>query len=325
MNRREVITLLGGAGAAWPVAARAQQATKLPTIGYLGPGSAAAWAPWTDAFVQRLRELGWIEARTIAIEYRWADGRFERFKEIAVEFVQRNVDVIVTGQSALPTVQQTTSVIPVVFALGNDPLESGFVTSLARPGGNITGLSTVAAGDLVSKRIELLRDVLPNLKRLAVLGNVGQANSVREMADVELTAIRLDIQVVRAEIRTAEDLGPTFEKLTGADALYVCSGPLTNTYRVSINTLALGARLPTVHLQKQYLEGGGLMAYGPSYPALFRRAADYVDKILRGAHPGDLPVEQPTKFELVIDLNAAKLLGLTIPPTLLARADEVIE
>jgi putative ABC transport system substrate-binding protein len=324
VKRREFITLLGSAAAAWPLAARAQQATKLPTIGYLGPGSAAAWGPWTDAFVQRLSELGWIEARTVAIEYRWADGRFERFKEIALEFVQRNVDVIVTGQSALPTVQQATSVIPVVFALGNDPLESGFVTSLARPGGNITGLST-QAGDLVSKRIELLRGVLPNLKRLAVLGNVGQADSVREMADVELTATRLDIQVVRAEIRTAKDIGPIFEKLTGADAIYVCSGPLTNTYRVRINTLAQGARLPTVHLQKQYLEGGGLMAYGPSYPALFRRAADYVDKILRGAHPGDLPVEQPTKFELVIDLNAAKLLGLTIPPTLLARADEVIE
>jgi putative ABC transport system substrate-binding protein len=137
--------------------------------------------------------------------------------------------------------------------------------------------------------------------------------------------MRLEIQVVRGEIRTAEDIGPTFEKLIGADALYVCSGPLTNTHRVRINTLALGARLPSVHLQKQYLEGGGLIAYGPNYPALFRRAADYVDKILRGAHPGELPVEQPTKFELVIDLNAAKLLGLTIPPTLLARADEVIE
>ena len=323
MRRREFIAGLGAA--AWPFAAQAQQRAKLPTIGYLGTASAAAWAPWTAAFAQRLRELGRIEGRTIAIEYRWADSLPERSREIAAEFVQRKVDVIVTGLSTVPVVAQATSVIPVVFALGNDPLESGFVASLARPGGNVTGLSTQAS-DLVPKRIELLREIVPKgLKRLAVLGNAGQAISVREMADVELAAGRLGIEVVRAEIRTGEDIGPAFEKMAGADALYVCGNPLTNTHRVRINALAQAAGMPTSHLQKQYLEGGGLIAYGPSYPAQFRRAADYVDMILRGAKPGELPVEQPTKFELVIDLTAAKKLGLVIPPTLLARADEVIE
>jgi putative tryptophan/tyrosine transport system substrate-binding protein len=325
MRRRNFIALLGGAAAAWPLAARAQQPAKLPTIGFLGTTSALAWSHYVAAFAQRLRELGWVESRTVAIEYRWAEGRSERLTEMAREFVRLKVDVIVTAGSAFLAVKQATSVMPIVFAIADDPVEAGFVASLARPGGNITGLA-IQRADTLGKRLELLREVLPGLRRLAILANVGDPNTVREMGEVEAAARTLGFEVAKLEIRRAEDIGPAFEALKGgADALYVCGDPLVNTSRVRINTLALAARLPTMHFVKVYVEAGGLMSYGPNFADLFRRSADYVDKILHGVKPGDIPIEQPTKFELVINLKTAKALGLQIPDKLLAVADEVIE
>jgi putative ABC transport system substrate-binding protein len=325
MKRRQFITLLGGAAAGWPLAAGAQQPAKMPTIGFLGTTTPSAWSQWVAAFVQQLRELGWIEGRTVAIEYRWAEGRDERFAEIATEFVRLKVDVIVTSGTALLAAKQATSVIPIVFAVANDPVGSGFVASLARPGGNITGLS-LQSTDLAGKRLELLREVVPDLRRLAIMAHVGNPGAVLEMAEVQATARALGLEVATLEIRRAEDIVPAFEALNGrVDALYIETDALIFTHRIRINTLALAARLPTMHSVRAYVEAGGLMSYGPNYPDMFRRTGDYVDKILRGAKPADLPVEQPTKFDLVINLTTAKALGLTIPESFLLRADEVIE
>jgi putative tryptophan/tyrosine transport system substrate-binding protein len=325
VRRRDFISLLGGA-AAWPFAARAQQAGKLPTIGFLVAGTPTSHGQWVAAFVQRLRELGWIEGRTITIEYRWAEGRSERFAEIAAELVRRKVDVIVTSATeAIVAAKQATSVIPIVFAAAGDPVGTGLVASLARPGGNVTGLS-IQQTDVAAKRLELLREVVPGLQRLAIWANAGSPSNVVEMAEVAATARTLGLEVATPEIRRAEDIAFVFEALKGrAEALYVCADPLATTNRTRINILAVGARLPTMHGTRDMVEAGGLMSYGPNFPNQFRRTADYVDRILRGAKPGDLPVEQPTKFDLVVNLTTAKALGLEIPPSLLARADEVIE
>jgi ABC-type uncharacterized transport system substrate-binding protein len=326
MRRREFITLLGGTAAAWPLAARAQQVGKLPTIGFLGPLSQSAMSPWTAAFVQRLRELGWIEGRTVAIEYRWGEGRDERFVEIAAEFVRLKVDVIVTGgTAAVIAAKQATSVIPIVFGTAGDPVGTGLVASLAQPGGNVTGLSNQSA-DLPGKRVDLLRQVVPGLRRLAIMANISSPIGVLEMNEVQAAARTLGLDVVASEIRRAEDIAPAIDALKGrADALYVVTEALVNTNRIRLNTLALGARLPTLHGVRDYVEAGGLMSYGPNFPDLFRRAGEYVDKILRGAKPGGIPVEQPTKFDLAINLTTAKALGLKIPESFLLRADEVIE
>jgi putative ABC transport system substrate-binding protein len=324
MKRREFISLFGGA-AAWPLAARAQQAGKLPMIGFLGASTPSNWTHWTAAFVQRLRELGWIEGRTVAIEYRWAEGRSGRFGEITAEFVRLNVDVIVTAGTAAAAAKEVTSTIPIVFAIAVDPVGSGLVASLARPGGNVTGLS-IQSTDLAGKRIELLREVLPGLRRFAIIANVGSASSVLELGEAQTAARKLGLDFDVLEIRRAEDIAPTFGALkSGVQALYVCPDPLVNANHARINTLALGARLPTIHPFRDYLGAGGFMSYGANNANLFSRAADYVDKILRGAKPGELPVEQPTKFELVINLTTAKALGLTIPEPFLLRADELIE
>jgi putative ABC transport system substrate-binding protein len=327
MRRREFITLLGGTAVAWPLAAYAQQLSKLPTIGFLGGSTPSGASQWTAAFVQRLRELGWIEGRTVAIEYRWAEGRSERAGEIAAEFVRRKIDVIVTyGTPTAVAAKQATSVIPIVFALAGDPIGTGLVASLALPGGNITGLSTQTA-DLAGKRIELLREVVPNLRRLAIMANIGSPAGMQEIGEVQAKAraVGLD-EVATSEIRRAEDIAPAFEALKGRiDALYISPDPLVNTNRIRINTLALAARLPTMHGAREYVEAGGLISYGPNFPDLFRHAGDYVDKILRGAKAGNIPVEQPTKFDLIINLTTAKALGLTIPESFLLRADEVIE
>jgi putative ABC transport system substrate-binding protein len=325
MRRREFITLLGTTAFAWPLAARAQQA-KLPTIGFLGTPAASVWRSYTDAFVHRLSELRWIEGRTVAIEYRWAEGRTERFAEIAAELVRLRVDVIVTAGSAVAAVKKLTSAIPIVFAISVDPVASGDVASLARPGGNATGLS-LQAPDLVGKRLELLREIVVDLRTLAILANIGHRAAVLEMGQVQETARALGFQNAIVEIRQAAEIAAAFDTFKGkADALYICSSdPLMNTNRVRINTLALAARLPTMYGERDYIEAGGLMSYGANFPALFRRAAELVDKILRGAKPADLPVEQPTKFDLVINLTTAKALGVTIPESFLLRADEVIE
>jgi putative ABC transport system substrate-binding protein len=323
MKRREFITLLGGAVSAWPLGARAQQAGKPSTIGFLGT-DAAAWRPWTDAFVERLRELGWIEGRTIAIEYRWAQGRPERYAEIAAEFVRLKVDVIVTNGSAAPTVRQATSVIPIIFPMGIDPVGGGLITNLARPGGNVTGLS-VQQTDLAGKRLEFLREVVPRLRRLAIIFDVGFPQAELEMGEVQATARTLGIEVAPLEIRPAEDIASVFEAQARVDALYVVVNALVVANRTRIITLALGARLPTIFNTREFVHAGGLMSYGPNYPDLFRRTAELVDKILRGTKPGDIPVEQPTKFEFVLNLTTAKALGLMIPESFLLRADEVIE
>jgi putative tryptophan/tyrosine transport system substrate-binding protein len=324
-SRRDFITLLGGAAAAWPLAARAQQPGKLPTMGIIGSGTPATQSHWYAAFVQRLRELGWIDGRTVAVEYRWAEGRDERFAEIAAEFVQRKVDVIVTSSTVgVVAAKQATLVIPIVFVAG-DPVGTGLVASLARPGGNATGLS-LQQTETNGKRFELLREVVPGLSRLAILANVGSPAVVLDIRGVQATARTYGLEVITLEIRRGEDITPAFEALKGrAEALYVVVDPLVNTHRIRINTLVLAARLPTIHTLREGVEAGGLMSYGANFPDLFRRAADFVDKILRGAKPADIPVEQPTKFDLIINITTAKALGLEIPPTLLARADEVIE
>jgi putative tryptophan/tyrosine transport system substrate-binding protein len=326
MKRRAFITLLGGAAAAWPLAARAQQPGKLPTIGFQGAATPSVASQWVAAFMQRLRELGWVEGRTVAIEYRWAEGRSERFSEIAVEFVRLKVDVIVTwGTASVIAAKQTTSVIPIVFASAGDPVGTGLVASLARPGGNVTGSSNQGP-DISGKRLELLREVVPALRHLAILANVGSPIGVVQLSEAQAAARALGLEVTALEIRRAQDIAPAFDALKGrAEALYVISEPLVFTHRVRIQTLALAARLPTMHDFREYVEAGGLISYGPSLPESFRHAANLVDKILRGARPADLPVEQPTKFDLVVNLTTAKTLGLEIPATLLARAGEVIE
>jgi putative tryptophan/tyrosine transport system substrate-binding protein len=326
MKRRQFITLLGGAAAAWPLAARAQRSEKLPTIGYLDASTPAVSGPWIAAFVQRLRELGWVEGRTVAIEYRWGDARSDRWAEITAEFVRLKVDVIATYNTPTTiTAKKVTSAVPIVFALAADPVGTGLVESLARPGGNVTGMSTQHT-DFPGKRLGLLREVVPGLRRLAVMANVGNPASVGEMGEVQLVARTLGLDFVASEIRRAEDIDPAFEALKGrVDALYLPPDALTGTNQIRINGAALSARLPTMYAYREYVQAGGLMSYGPNYPDLFRRSADLVDKILRGTKPAEIPVEQPTKFDLVINLKTAKALGLEIPPTLLALADEVIE
>jgi len=295
------------------------------TIGYLGTTTTLIQSQWVAAFVQRLRELGWIEGRTITIEVRWAEGHPERYAEIAAEFVRLKVDIIVTLGGAVLAAKQATSVIPIVFAAANDPLDTGLVASLARPGGNVTGLSAQAP-DLAGKRLELLREVVQGVHRLAILTNVDYPAAVLEMDEAQVAARTLGLEVATLEIRRAEDIVPAFEALRGrADALYICTDSVLSANRIRINTLANVARLPTITGVREFVEAGSLMSYGPYFPDLFRRAAAYVDKILRGAKPGDLPVEQPTSFDFVINVTTAKALGLTVPPTLLARADEVIE
>jgi ABC-type uncharacterized transport system substrate-binding protein len=322
IGRREFITLLSGA-AAWPLAAHAQPA-KRPIIGFLGT-DAVAWRPWIDAFVGRLRELGWIEGRTVAIEYRWAEGRDERYAQIAAEFIRLKVDVIVTSATAVSTLKQATAILPIVFPLGPDPIGGGLVASLAQPGGNVTGLS-IQSTDLAAKRLEFLREVVPGLRLLAIIVNVDNPASVQEMHEVSAAARTLGLQVDTMEIRRAEDIAPAFAALkVQADALYVVVDALATANRTRILTFALSARQPAIFNNRDWVQAGGLMSYGANFPAQFRRAAELVDKILRGTKPGDIPVEQPTKFDLVINLTTAKAFGLTIPESFLLRADEVIE
>jgi putative ABC transport system substrate-binding protein len=325
MRRREFITLLGsGAAAAWPLSTRAQQAAKPPIIAYLSPTAASAEGQWTAAFVRRLHELGWIEGRTV--EYRWVEGHAERLSAFADELVRLKVSVIVTGATpATIAAKRATSVIPIVFAVGGDPVGSGLVASLARPGGNVTGLS-IQSVDAVSKRVELLRDVVPNLRRLAVLANENNPVVMREAEEVQAAAHALGVEVAPLHVRRADDIAPAFAALDShADALYVPADPLLTSNANAISALALRARLPDVRSLREEVVAGGLLSYGASFADLFRRAAELVDKILRGEKPADIPVEQPTKFDLVINLKTAKALGVAVPHNLLVLADEVIE
>jgi putative tryptophan/tyrosine transport system substrate-binding protein len=323
VRRRDFITLLGGA-TAWPGAALAQQADKPPFIGFIGT-VAAGWRPWTDAFVQRLRELGWTEGSTITIEYRWDEGHTERDAEAAAEFVRQKANVIVANDPGAIAAKQATTVIPIVFSLAPDPVGAGLISNLARPGGNVTGLS-LQSTDLAGKRLQLLRDVAPRLQRLAMMFNGAYAVTKLEQDEVAAATGPLGLDLVPLEIRRAEDIAPAFATLNGqVDALYVVGDALTFANRAQIAALALDAKLAGIFSDRLFSNAGGLMSYGPNFPDLFRRAAELVDKILRGAKPGDIPVEQPTKFELVINLKTAKAIGLTIPPTLFVLADEMIE
>jgi putative ABC transport system substrate-binding protein len=326
MRRRDFVTLLGGTAAAWPLAARAQQPAKLPTIGFLGANTASSQRASTDAFVHRLRELGWIEGRNVAIEYRWAEGRSDRTADIVADLVRLKVNVILTHATQnVVAAKKVTSAVPIVFAASGDPVGTGLVASLARPGGNVTGLS-LQSNDLAGKRLEILRELIPGLRRLAFLADAGNPNTAVEADELQAAARTIGLEVSISKIRRGEDIASAIEALKDrADALYAQSTPLINTNRLRINTLALAARLPATSGFREFVEAAGLMSYGPNFPDLFRRAADFVDKILRGAKPGDIPVEQPTKFDLVINLTTAKALGLTIPESFLLRADEVIE
>ena len=326
IGRRQFISALGGTVFAWPLAARAQQPVKLPTIGFIGSATNSTQGQAVARFAQRLRELGWIEGRTVAIEYRWAEGRNERAAQAAAEFVRLKVDVIVpVGTPTTAAAKQATSVIPIVFIAAGDPVGSGFVASLARPGGNVTGLSNQAA-DTATKRLELLREIIPNLRRLAIMANIGNPITLQEMREVQAAAAKLGLAATTFEIRRTDDIAPAFEVHKGSvEALYVSADGLTISNRVRINTFALVARLPTMHGNQELLEGGGLISYGANILDLFGHAGDFVDKVLRGTKPADIPVEQPTKFDLVVNLITAKALGLDVPPSVLARADEVIE
>jgi putative ABC transport system substrate-binding protein len=326
MRRREFIAGLGSA-AAWPVVAPAQQAGKLPTVGILGT-SLVAWNYWLPALLQRLHELGWLENRTMAVEYRWTEGRNERYAQLAAELVRLKVDVMVPlGSPAIVAAKQATAVIPIVFPLASDPVGDGFVASFARPGGNITGLSNEQP-DLVGKRLEILREIVPGLSRLGYIANVNNPTAMGDVREIVEAAAKLALQIVPLDIGRAEDIAPAIETLKDrAQALYVVGDPLTADNQIQINTLALAARIPTMHGTRSYSASGsgGLLSYGPNYSDLFRRAGDYVDKILKGAKPADLPVELPTRIELTVNLKTAKAIGLTIPESFLLRADEVIE
>jgi putative ABC transport system substrate-binding protein len=324
MKRRAFITLLGGA-TTWPLAAHAQQLGRLPTIGILGSNS-AAWSHLVSALILRLRELGYIENRTVEIEYRWTEGRDERYAAMAADLVGLKVVIIVAlGTPAIVEAKKATAIIPVVFPLASDPVGDGLVSSLARPGGNVTGLSNQQP-DLAGKRLEILREIMPALSRLAVLANGHSPTALLNVGEVQAAAPKLGLEIDILDIKRADDIAPAIAQLKGrTQAIYVVGDSLVFDNRIQVNTLALAARLPTIYVQREYVEAGGLVSYGTRFLDLFRRAGDYVGKILKGANPADIPVEQPTKFELIINMKTAKALGLDLPPMLLARADELIE
>ena len=325
MRRRDFIAG-GSAAVVLSAPARAEQSTKRPTIGFLGAASPELAGPWVAAFVKRLGELGWTEGRNVAIEYHWAEARTERYSEIATELANRKVDVIVTWASApVLAAKRATTTIPIVFAAQMDPVGAGVVASLARPGGNITGMS-IQQTDTAGKRIELLREVVPRLARLAVMANSGAPGAMIEMREVATTARTLGLEVIPIEVSQAGEVFSSIESIRDrADALYVATDPLIFSNRIAINEMAQRQRTPTIYGSREYVDAGALMSYGPNWIDLFRHAAEQVDKILRGTKPADLPVQQPTKFDLVVNLRTAKALGLEIPPSLLARADDVID
>jgi putative tryptophan/tyrosine transport system substrate-binding protein len=325
LKRREFITLLGGA-AAWPLAANAQAG--IYRIGYLNPGSISLPAATsTRAFFDALRELGWIEGKNVAFELRHAENHFERLPEFAAELVRLKVDVIVAVGTLGPLAAKgATNTIPIVMTAAGDPLGSGLVASLAHPGGNITGMSLMAP-DLGGKRLELLKEILPRLSRVAVLWNAANPYSALVFKETQAAGQKLSIQVESLEVRGPDDFDGAFEtaRQRQPDALITVEDPLTFTYLRRIADVAMGDKLPSLHGLREFVSAGGLISYGANLVDLFARAAGYVDKILKGAKPADLPVQQPTKFELVINLKTAEALGLTVPQTLLVAADEVIE
>jgi putative ABC transport system substrate-binding protein len=326
-TRRAFLGTLACGLLAAPLAAEAQPAGKVHRIGVLEPTSMVLNAPNIEAFRQGLRELGYVEGRNYIIEYRSADGRSERFPDLATELIRLKVDVILTrGTPAVLAAKNATGTIPVVMAASGDPVLSGVVTSLARPGGNVTGLSAIVV-EVSGKRLEVLREVVPGVSRIAVLFNMSNPNDALQWKETEIAASSLRVQLQLLDVRKPGDFGPAVDAAVKqrAGALVVGADALTWANHRPIVDLAAKHRLPAIYVAREFVDAGGLMGYGVSYPHLYHRAASFVDKILKGAKPADLPVEQPTKFELVINLKTAKALGLTIPPSLLQRADEVIQ
>ena len=321
-----IVTLALGPFVA-PLPAGAQQPATAPRIGFLGSTGATAAPQVVEAFRQGLRELGYVEGQNVAIEYRWAEGRYERFPALAAELVRLKVDVIVTGSvPGAQAAQHATWTIPIVMAVAADPVAAGVVASLARPGGNITGLSSMAP-DLVGKQLELLKEVVPRLSRVALLWNPANASSAPQLREAEGAARVLRVRLQPLEVRGPDDFESAFAAMTRerVGGLLVLNDPILLAHRARVADLAVKSRLPAVSALREHPEAGGLMAYGPNLTDMYRRAATYVDKILKGAKPADLPVEQPTRFELVINLKTAKALGLTVPQSVLFRADHVIK
>jgi putative tryptophan/tyrosine transport system substrate-binding protein len=309
------------------MSAEAQQRGKVPRIGFLGATSASANAARMDGFRQGLRDLGYVEGKDILIEDRWAEGKEDRLRPLADELVRLKAEVIVTaGPAATGPARRATSTVPIVMAFDNDPVGNGFVGSLARPGGNITGLSALAP-ELSGKRLELMKEVAPKLSRIVVLGTSTQPGAVQSLRETQLAAAALKVELQHVDVLDPKEIESAFRAAAKghADAVLVQTSQVIFFRRTQISDLAVKNRLPVIFPQSEYVEDGGLMSYGPNYPDLFRRAAIYVDKILKGRKPADLPVEQPTKFEFIINLKAAKQIGLTIPPSVLARADKVIQ
>ncbi len=307
--------------------AEAQQTGKIPRIGLLVSGTPTATVPLTDAFRGGLRELGYVEAKTIALEIRWGAGKLNRLPTLASELLQLNVEIIITGGSpALRAAMKATSLVPIVMVTGADPVQAGYVASLSRPGGNITGLTTIAS-DLISKRLELLKEVVPRLSRVAILWDPERRSGQRRFKEAEIAARSLGLKLQSLEVRSRDDFESAFRVATrvGAQALIPLRSPLTVNERKFISTLAIENRLPVIYDDRQFMGSEGFMSYGTKLSDVFRRTTTYVDKILKGAKPADLPVERPTKFDLVINLKRARQLGITIPPSILFRADKVIK
>jgi putative ABC transport system substrate-binding protein len=327
MTRREFI-LLTGSAALCSFSAYAQQAGKVPRIGYLGVTSASDRPSLLDTFRQRLRELGWIEGQNIVIDYRFAEGRLDRLPDLAAELVRLKVDVIVSlGTQGVTAAKNATKTIPIVMIGVRDPVGTGLIASLARPGGNITGVSGSAGLEIVTKQLELLKETVPKIRRVAILSNPANAYHQLAIKELNVAARSLGVQLQLLEARGPNEFDGAFAAMAKerVGALLVLSDVIFNDHRARLADLAAINRLPTAYGIRESVEAGGLMSYGPSFLDFYRRSTAYVDKILKGDKPADLPVEQPTQFELVINLRTAKMLGIEIPPTLLSRADEVIE
>ena len=329
MKRREFITLLGGAASAWPLTARAQQPGKVWRIGFLSGLSrpASIESSTYGGFLEGMHQLGYIEGKDFVVEFRFADGNYERYPGFAAEFVELKVHVIVVGTSvAVPYLQRATNTIPIVMGYSIDPIGNGLVASLARPGGNTTGLSS-AQEDTVSKHLELIAEAVPNLSRAAILNNPDNSYHPGIVKNAEVVAHKIGLTLIPIAARNAQEIQSAFTAMIrdGVGGAVFLPDPFFNFQRHQIAQLAVRERLPSIFAQREYVEAGGLMSYGESFRDFFRRAASFVDKILKGAKPADLPIEQPTRFFLVINLKTAKALGITVPPTLLTRADEVIE